>query len=124
MRTRAVPRFSVIVNPGPTVPVSFGRAFGAAPAVGMSTAAAAMSAVQMSFMPEHYVAAAAADSYVTLNDPFIEVKCGSQTNVYVPFFRATITVFVPTKPTVVISLFTPGPFRWKLWMFDLSATVI
>src|SRR5262245_33174787 len=24
----------------------------------------------------------------------------------------------------VIILFTPGPVRWKLWMFDLSLTVI
>ena len=35
-----------------------------------------------------------------------------------------MTVLVPTKPTCVTSLFTFGPRRWKLWMFDLSATVI
>src|SRR4029079_4642977 len=40
------------------------------------------------------------------------------------FLTLTITVLVPTKETVVISLLTPGPRRRKLWMFDLSATVI
>src|SRR5262245_40631832 len=61
----------------------------------------------------------------TLKLPFITVACGSQTNLYVfPFLRVTVTVFVPTKDTVVISLFRPGPVRRKLWMFDLSETVI
>ena len=41
-----------------------------------------------------------------------------------PFFSVTVTVFVPLNGVVVIFLFTPGPFRWKLWMFDLSLTVI
>src|SRR3954452_24019746 len=45
--------------------------------------------------------------------------CGSQSNLYVPFFRVTVQVLFPTKPTDV-SLLSPGPFRWKLWMFDLS----
>ena len=43
---------------------------------------------------------------------------------YVPFFSLTVTVFVPLNGVVVIFLFTPGPVRWKSWMFDLSLTVI
>src|SRR5205809_4935643 len=51
------------------------------------------------------------------------VACGSQTNLYVPFFSVTVHCVVPVEPTPVF-LFTPGPVRWKLWMPDLSATVI
>jgi hypothetical protein len=32
-------------------------------------------------MPEHYAAATGAVFYATLNDPLIDVKCGSHTNV-------------------------------------------
>ena len=50
--TGAVPRFSEIVKPGPTVPVSFGGAIGVRrPSAATSAAAAAESSVQMSFMP-------------------------------------------------------------------------
>src|SRR6266478_4796763 len=36
-----------------------------------------------------------------------------------PFVNLPVHVFVPTQG-VLVSLFTPGPVRWKLWMFDLS----
>jgi hypothetical protein len=65
MRTGLVRLFSEIVKPGPTVPVSFGSAFGDAPPVADSASATA----------------AETDSQPTVNDPFIEVKCGSQTKV-------------------------------------------
>ena len=36
-----------------------------------------------------------------------------------------MTVFVPTKPTVRdLLVHARARVRWKLWMFDLSATVI
>ena len=57
---------------------------------------------------------------MTLKLPFIAAACGSQTYLYVPFFKVTVTVLVPEKATPVISLFTPGPVRWKLWIDDLS----
>src|SRR6185436_14627786 len=58
---------------------------------------------------------------LTLNEPFMKLACGSQTNLYVPFFRVTVNVFVPVAPTLVMTL-TPGPVRWKLCWPDLSAT--
>src|SRR6476646_4085939 len=63
------------------------------------------------------------DPQVTLRVPFMIVLCGSQTNLYVPFFRVTFHVYVLTAETLVF-LSTPGPVRWKLWMLDLSLTVI
>src|SRR5918911_3548954 len=51
----------------------------------------------------------------------MELACGSQTYVYLPFLSLSVTVFVPLAATVVITLLT-GPLRWKLWMFDLSVT--
>ncbi len=49
---------------------------------------------------------------------------GSHWNVYVPFFRVTVTDFVPMNGTVVITFLTPGPKKSKLCEDDLSATVI
>src|SRR5262245_34406336 len=49
--------------------------------------------------------------------------CGSHTNLYVPFLSVTVHVNVPCEPTPVF-LFTPGPLRWKLWMFERSLTTI
>src|SRR3954468_21447950 len=48
---------------------------------------------------------------------------GSHTYLYVPFLSVTVHVNVPFAPTPVF-LFTPGPVRWKLWMFDRSLTTI
>ena len=55
-----------------------------------------------------------------VNDPFIDVGWGSQTNVYLPFVSVILNVFDPVAATLVFT-FTPGPFKWKLWMLDLVA---
>src|SRR4029077_4236508 len=60
--------------------------------------------------------------HLTVKDPFMKA-CGSQMNLYVPFLRVTVNVFVPMADTEVFTL-TPGPVRWKLWMLDLSATTM
>src|SRR5207244_8063801 len=57
---------------------------------------------------------------VTVKLPFMIDACGSHTYVYLPAFSVTVQDFVPTKETPVF-LSTPGPFRWKLWIPDLSA---
>ena len=49
----------------------------------------------------------------------MNVACGSHTNVYFPFFNVSVHVTLPFCGMVVV-LFTPGPLRRKLWMFDLS----
>src|SRR6476660_2250218 len=49
--------------------------------------------------------------------------CGSQTYLYVPFLSVTVHVKVPLAPTPVF-LLSPGPVRWKLWMFERSFTTI
>ncbi len=46
--------------------------------------------------------------------------CGSHTYLYFPFFSVSVHVVEPLNVTDVF-LFTPGPVRWKLWIFDLSA---
>src|SRR5215211_2674790 len=53
----------------------------------------------------------------------MKARCGSQTYLYVPFFNVTVQVFVPLNVTLV-SLLTPGPVRWKLWLVALSLTVM
>jgi len=40
----------------------------------------------------------------------MKLACGSQTYLYVPFFKVSFHVVVPW-PTVVVFLLTPGPVR-------------
>ena len=54
--------------------------------------------------------ALAIDGYLIVNEPFMMLACGSQTNLYVPFLRVTRKVFVPVPLTLVLTL-TPGPVR-------------
>src|SRR5689334_734206 len=44
---------------------------------------------------------------------------GSHTKVYLPFFSFSFHVTLVVAPTDVF-LSMPGPFRWKLWIDDLS----
>src|SRR5207253_3000022 len=60
---------------------------------------------------------------VTLKLPFMIGACGSQTYLYSPFLSVTFHFIVPVNETPVL-LFTPGPFRWKLCIGDLSCTTI
>src|SRR5262249_37286001 len=61
------------------------------------------------------------DSYLIVKLPCMIDLCGSQTNLYVPFFNVIVNVFVPVPETLVLTL-TPGPVRWKSWIDDLSLT--
>ena len=40
---------------------------------------------------------------------------------YLPFASVILNVFNPVAGTLVLT-FTPFPFKWKLWMLDLSLT--
>ena len=53
----------------------------------------------------------------------MKLECGSQTYLYVPFFSFTFHVVVALAAHRR-DLFTPGPFRWKLWSAALSCTTI
>jgi hypothetical protein len=57
--------------------------------------------------------------HVTFGTPCMIVLWGSQTKRYVPFFSLTVYLVVLTAGTPVF-LLTPGPVRWKSWMFERS----
>jgi len=88
--------FSEMVKPGPTVPIRRGVDIGAAGEVARSATAPAAMSVQIVFMGGTTPARALPVCYVTVKLPFIVVKCGSHTNVYLPLTNLTMTVLVPT----------------------------
>src|SRR4051794_3912856 len=73
--------------------------------------------------PESFCAGVVAGATPTVNWPFIDVTCTSQTNLYVPFVKVTFHVCSPTSVTPV-DLLTPGPVRSKLCISERSLTWI
>ena len=62
--------------------------------------------------------------FVTLKLPFMpSERWMSHWYVYLPGLSLIVQVLSPTNDTLVF-LFTPGPNRWKLWIEDLSSTLI